>query len=688
MSSLTILWFPYLEGKSRLADLDRLLLSDSETNMWNQKQIAWVELRALMIGDITSVNGYTGVVNLNIDDIDGIPTPAGSWVVLTWNGTNYVWVPAAGASGETNLMSNVGTGDAIGVYSTKSSVTFQMRWILGKEGIESSLSGNNIELGFKVSTLTNTQKTDLAAALDSYIGNNTTLEGLTDTNLTALTANQVLTWDGTQWINQAVGALGFNINTLSTVTTGNAVNDYIPMYSASLATQKKITVANLWVLMGISADASISVKGLTKLSVAPVTTNNPIAVWDNDPRMSLFWYDAIVSSIGGTHTQLSAAINAGKQNILIRSGIYTDVPPAAVTIGQNVRIQCEGSVIMNINAVGTSAVFSVNWCNFSINWGTWNVTSNQPMFYFVYTTSTRSSIMLEGCVVQNILNSNNSQVYLVYGNTPGWNDTAHIEWVYVYNTLWSASIWCSFFPANLSWWAGCSFVACVFRHQISGGGINALSELSSFFWCTFYADWSWAVRNYLYIANAKDCTGWWSDRLYILNVMNCTLNWINQKADVTYNVGTSQFRINANGECIWNTISSSYTTGNILKLGNASIFTGNTVTGGAHITMGEAGAWLAARMVVSNNLFALWASGVPVTATIKQRISIVTANVFYSNFGAAGTGTAMVTTIESAASYSQVSNNIFTGQAGSAPSISDLSTGSIKTDNIFTNSVS
>lgn len=101
--------------------------------MWNQKQIAWVELKALMAGDVLSVNGYTGAVNLNIADLADIGSPASPGVVLTWNGTAFVWVPAAGASGETNLMSNVSTGDAIGVYKQKTSVTFEMLGILGKQ---------------------------------------------------------------------------------------------------------------------------------------------------------------------------------------------------------------------------------------------------------------------------------------------------------------------------------------------------------------------------------------------------------------------------------------------------------------------------------------------------------------------------------------------------------------------------
>lgn len=253
------------------------------------------------------------------------------------------------------------------------------------------------------------------------------VEDLSNTTITTPNTNDVLTWNGTIWINQAVSALGFNINSLATVTTGVAANDFIPMYSASLATQKKITITNLATLMGITADASTTVKGLTKLSVAPAATNNPIAVGDNDPRMTQFGYDAVVAATGGSHTTLSSALAAGKQKILIKSGTYADTNPAAITVGQNVYIHCEGSVIMNINAAGSAFCFSINGSNFTIDGGTWNVTQNQATFSFVYTTSTRSSIYLKGLLVQNILNYTNSDFYLVYSNSGGAYDSAIVE---------------------------------------------------------------------------------------------------------------------------------------------------------------------------------------------------------------------------------------------------------------------
>lgn len=83
--------------------------------------------------------------------------------------------------------------------------------------------------------------------------------------------------------------------------------------------------------------------------------------------MSQLGYDAIIAASGGTHTTLSSAVNAGKQRILITSGTYADVPPSALSVGKNLYIDCEGSVIMNIDATGIAFCFSVNGARVHIN---------------------------------------------------------------------------------------------------------------------------------------------------------------------------------------------------------------------------------------------------------------------------------------------------------------------------------
>lgn len=100
-----------------------------------------------------------------------------------------------------------------------------------------------------VATLTNTQKTDLTAALISDIRAGISVEQLNNTTITAAATNDVLTWNGSIWVNSPVSALTFNLNSLSAVTTGTAANDYAVIYSASLGAQRKITLTNLATLM-------------------------------------------------------------------------------------------------------------------------------------------------------------------------------------------------------------------------------------------------------------------------------------------------------------------------------------------------------------------------------------------------------------------------------------------------------
>lgn len=91
MLSTFLPWLAWLTNKAILADLDKLVIGDSQTNMWNSKGIWFAQLRALMGGDITSVNGFTGTVVLWIDDLTGVPTPDTANTVLVWTGVAFEW---------------------------------------------------------------------------------------------------------------------------------------------------------------------------------------------------------------------------------------------------------------------------------------------------------------------------------------------------------------------------------------------------------------------------------------------------------------------------------------------------------------------------------------------------------------------------------------------------------------------
>ena len=71
--------------------MDRLLVADSQTNMWNGKQITFAQFQAIVASNVESVNGLTGIVSLGLTDLDDIPDPTTGSTFLSWNGSAFVW---------------------------------------------------------------------------------------------------------------------------------------------------------------------------------------------------------------------------------------------------------------------------------------------------------------------------------------------------------------------------------------------------------------------------------------------------------------------------------------------------------------------------------------------------------------------------------------------------------------------
>ena len=265
-------WFPHLENKSTLAALDRLLVADSQTNMWNGKQITFAQFQAIVASNVESVNGLTGIVSLGLTDLDDIPDPTTGSTFLSWNGSAFVW--AGGWVGETNLADNVGSG--ANIWKDKTGVTFNFRGINGIQGIAAVVNSDNIDINFDVASLTAGQKTALVAATATEMAAAIDLTDLGDVTITTPSDGQVLTWNGSAWVNEDLPSSsgGFNINSLSLVTTANVTNDFVAIYSAALAAHKKISITNLLTLAGFTGDIYFKVSssdttpgyGATKLT--------------------------------------------------------------------------------------------------------------------------------------------------------------------------------------------------------------------------------------------------------------------------------------------------------------------------------------------------------------------------------------------------------------------------------------
>lgn len=309
-------WFPHLESKSVLAALDRLLVADSQTNMWNHKQITFAQFQAIVASNVESVNGLTGIVSLGLWDLDDIPDPTTWSTFLSWNGSAYVW--AGGWVGETNLAANVGSGADI--WKDKDGVTFNFRGINGIQGIAAAINADNIDINFDVASLTSGQKTALVAATATEMAAAIDLTDLGDVIITTPSDGQVLTWNGTNWVNEDLPSSsgGFNINTLSLVTTANTSADFVAIYSTALAAHKKISITNLLTLAGFTGDIYFKVSssdttpgyGATKITAGDGisrTILNPTAA--ESMRFDLDYASLDTASTPATATSILAILD-------------------------------------------------------------------------------------------------------------------------------------------------------------------------------------------------------------------------------------------------------------------------------------------------------------------------------------------------------------------------------------------
>ena len=204
----------------------RLKLGDGST--------AWNALAYL--GGVTSVNGSTGVVVLNLDDVNDVTAPSPSnGDYLRWNGT--AWVNVAGQAVATT--SNVTFNDlTVSGNLTVSGTTTAINTstlnvadnvvVLNNDVTGSPTENAGIEVERGTSTnvllrwnetndvweLTNDGTNYSPIATEGYVSTQTsTLDALGDVTITSASNGQFLRWNGTAWVNDAID--------LGTDTTGN-----------------------------------------------------------------------------------------------------------------------------------------------------------------------------------------------------------------------------------------------------------------------------------------------------------------------------------------------------------------------------------------------------------------------------------------------------------------------------------
>jgi len=154
------------------------------------------------------------------------------------------------------------------------------------------------------------------------------------------------------------------------------------------------------VVIAGGADASTTVKGISKLSKNPVAPSNPIAVGDNDYRLG---FDAVVAPTGGDYTTLGAALSAGKKRIFVKIGTYTET--AGIQANSTCYIQGESENSTVINVTQSFANFITCLEGITIKNIKFNITSSHTASQcFVYanpvpSVNMRSEVVMDNCSI-------------------------------------------------------------------------------------------------------------------------------------------------------------------------------------------------------------------------------------------------------------------------------------------------
>ena len=162
---------------------------------------------------VTSVNSQTGAVNLGAGDLSDVTiTSAASGEVLKYNGTN--WVDA-----------NVDYTEVTNTPTNVSTFTNDANYVASGDNVSVlSNDANYVASGDNVSVLTND-----AGYLTDITGES--IGDLSDVTVTTPSNGQVLSYNGTNWVNSASSA--GSLSGLSDTTIGTPVNGEVLKYNGT-----------------------------------------------------------------------------------------------------------------------------------------------------------------------------------------------------------------------------------------------------------------------------------------------------------------------------------------------------------------------------------------------------------------------------------------------------------------------
>jgi hypothetical protein len=164
--------------------------------------------------------------------------------------------------------------------------------------------------------------------------------------------------------NSAVtSTIDYKLKNTSSVNPGHkhtisAINDVV--VTSPTDGQGLVYQSGNWVNQTTSiADASTSTKGITKVSVAPVSASNPIAVGDNDPRVPTQNENDALVGTSGSPSSTNKFVTDSDGRIL---SIFGDGSDGDVTISSNTTLTRD----MNYNNLTINPTFTLNTSGYRV----------------------------------------------------------------------------------------------------------------------------------------------------------------------------------------------------------------------------------------------------------------------------------------------------------------------------------
>jgi len=388
----------------------------------------------------------------------------------------------------------------------------------------------------------------------------------------------------------------------------------------------------------------------------------------------------------GNYTTLKAAIEAGNEVIQVNAWTYIETPMTVVA-GKNLSIHCKSWVTFNCACWATQYLITASsGGKIKIYWWVWNITFSNTDFNWIRLSWTSLFLSDIDSVDINAINDTNSAYfYTQYDANTQWTHLTTVRNSRFTATLWLATAWCRFKWAP--YFEKFTYISCSFIARVSSAQVSIQDGWNFLYHCDFDCWGNWTVRNSLIVNNCSNCTGRFSRALNISNCIDCSFGGSNQTSDSAYDYWTWTFRMTASN-CSWCYLESGYQTGNWLLVNSGTWdFIWNTVSWWEYNQFWNGDTNYNLKFVVSWNHFsqAFAQSSVVSKTTIKQAYTQYCNNTHTWNFNYSPSGsTVWLFVITADSKYSMVCNNIIKSDSTVLPTITDSSTGTVKTNNLIT----